>query len=536
MDGAEPGRLLAGRYRLSEIIGHGGMGVVWRALDEQLDRAVAVKELVWPRDFTAHQKEQACRRASREAQMAARLNHPNVIQIYDIVEEDGHPWIVMELLPYQSLRDIVEEKGPLTPARAARVGLGILAALRAAHAAGVVHRDIKPANILVGLDDRVVLTDFGIARAADSPTLTTAGVLIGSPSYIAPERARGGQAAAPGDLWGLGASLYTAVEGHPPFDRNGALASLTAVVTDEPDPAGHAGSLWPVISGLLRKDPDERLDAAETERMLRRVLAPPVPVPTEPTPVSAEPALAEPAPADDAPAPAGHGPWRPSGRASRLTGLVALAAIAVAAVAVALVLTRSPGHQAISPAAGTRSSASPGSHHGAGTPPPQASSSSSATASSSAGTAALPAGWYLFTNSTGFSIGVPQGWQVSHVGHYVYIRDPDNGGIFLLIDQSNQPKPNALADWQQQASAREGSYPDYHQIRLQSVSYAQAQQAADWEFTYNRNGTLVHILNRNILANAHHAYALYWSTPESDWNAYYRYFQAFAATFRPAPA
>jgi hypothetical protein len=122
--------------------------------------------------------------------------------------------------------------------------------------------------------------------------------------------------------------------------------------------------------------------------------------------------------------------------------------------------------------------------------------------------------------------------RASGAGH----RDPDNGGIFLLIDQSDKPKPNALADWQQQASAREGSYPDYHQIRLQSVSCAQAQQAADWEFTYNRDGTLVHILNRNILANAHHAYALYWSTPESDWNAYYRYFEAFAATFRPAPA
>ena len=273
MDSAEPGHLLAGRYRLSEVIGHGGMGVVWRARDELLDRDVAVKEVGWPANFTEHEKQTACRRATREAQVAARLNHHNVVRIYDIVEEDDHPWIVMELLPYRSLRDIVRDEGPLTAAQAAKVGLGILAGLRAAHAEGIAHRDVKPANILIGPEDRVVLTDFGIARAADTTTLTTAGILIGSPSYIAPERARGGQSGAPGDLWGLGASLYAAVEGHPPFEREHALATLTAVVTDDPEPAMHAGPLWPVINGLLRKNPDERLGAAETDQLLRRIAA-----------------------------------------------------------------------------------------------------------------------------------------------------------------------------------------------------------------------------------------------------------------------
>ena len=636
MNAAEPGRLLAGRYRLSAVIGHGGMGVVWRAHDEALDRDVAVKELAWPADFTAHQREQACRRATREAQTAARLNHPNVIRIYDIVEEDGHPWIVMELLPYQSLRDLVAEEGPLIPARAARVGLEILAALRAAHAAGVVHRDVKPANILVGADDRVVLTDFGIARAADSPTLTTAGVLIGSPSYIAPERARGGKSTARGDLWGLGASLYTAVEGRPPFERNGALASLTAVVADEPDPATHAGPLWPVISGLLRKNPAERLDADETERMLSALVSPPPAhrpaAPTAPFPADAEPDGAPanhapaippppappaidppaPAPANQPPAapvlaglppadspPAVSGPTEagdaqpkpaaplaadsppavpapgelipglavPAGRAAAdaapphsapapaaadgaptgpasasrgtrrrlpaLAGLAALVVVAAAAVGVALALTGSPGHQAAAPSASTRPSAHASTPASGGA---TSSPSSSVSASPGAASGALPAGWYRFTNSTGFSIGVPQGWVISHVGHYVYITDPDNGGIFLLIDQSDQPKPNPLADWQQQAAARQGGYPDYHLIRLAAVSYPQAEAAADWEFTYDRNGVLVHILNRNVLANADHAYALYWSTPEVDWTAYFHYFQSFAATFRPAPA
>src|SRR5579862_3884935 len=247
------------------------MGIVWRARDELLDRDVAVKELIWPPEFTEPEREIACRRATREAQTAARLNHQNIIRIYDIVEEDDAPWIVMELLPFRSLRDIVQDDGPFAPVRAARVGLGVLAGLRAAHAAGIVHRDVKPANILVGPDDRAVLTDFGIARAADSSTLTKAGDLVGSPAYTAPERARGERAGAPGDLWGLGASLYAAVEGRPPFHRDHALATLTAVVADEPEPATHAGPLWPVVSALLSKDPDGRPGAAEAERMLRDV-------------------------------------------------------------------------------------------------------------------------------------------------------------------------------------------------------------------------------------------------------------------------
>ena len=561
----EPSRRLDGRYRLSEVIGHGGMGVVWRARDELLDRDVAVKEVVWPANFTEHEKQTACRRATREAQVAARLNHHNVVRIYNIVEEDDHPWIVMELLPYRSLRDIVRDEGPLTPAQAAKVGLGILAGLRAAHAEGIAHRDVKPANILIGPEDRVVLTDFGIARATDTTTLTTAGILIGSPSYIAPERARGGPSGAPGDLWGLGVSLYAAVEGHPPFEREHVLAVLTAVVADDPEPATHAGPLWPVISGLLRKNPDERLGAAEADQLLRRIaaFAPAEPAASEPAsttafpvdaatealsaePVPAEPVPAEPVPAESAPAesapvgtagpaPASSGPRRSRRPRAAVLGVAALAVLAAAAIAVALVLTTSPQRQTSSPPSGSGSSPSASQHPSAGSTS-QSSSSSSATATPGTANGALPAGFYRFTNSTGFSIGVPDGWQISHVGHYVYITDPNNSGIFLLIDQSDNPKPNPLADWEQQQANRESSYPAYHLIRLESVNYPQAEKAADWEFTYDRNGVMVHILNRNILANAHHAYALYWSTPESDWSAYFRYFQAFAATFRPAPA
>src|SRR6201986_3685643 len=201
MDAMEPGRLLAGRYRLTAVIGNGGMGVVWRGHDELLGRDVAVKEMFWPPHLTEREQQVACRRATREAQMAGRLSHRNVVRVYDIVEEDGHPCIVMEHLPYKSLHDLLEEEGPLPPGQAAQIGLGVLAALAAAHAEGILHRDVKPANILVGPDGRVVPTDFGTARAPDSPTLTPDGVLLGSPSSIAPERARNGHSVAgpPGD-------------------------------------------------------------------------------------------------------------------------------------------------------------------------------------------------------------------------------------------------------------------------------------------------------------------------------------------------
>jgi eukaryotic-like serine/threonine-protein kinase len=337
MQTAGPERVVAGRYRLSAVIGRGGMGVVWQARDELLSRDVAVKEMIWPSALTDPEQRAACRRATREAQVAARLNHRNVVRIFDIVEEDGCPWIVMELLPYRSLLDVIQDEGPLAPAEAAKVGLQILAALRAAHSEGIVHRDVKPANILIGPGNRVVLTDFGIAWAADSPAVTTAGVLLGSPSYIAPERARGGHSGAPGDLWGLGASLYTAVEGHPPFERANVLASITAVVTDELAPATHAGPLWPVLSGLLRKDPDQRLDAAETERLLRDVSAAPAYVAT----------------------PAAPSPRRSQGSLAAAVGSAALVVLAAGGAAVGLGVTRSSQNQPPTSAVVTPPSAAP---------------------------------------------------------------------------------------------------------------------------------------------------------------------------------
>ena len=274
MESDGPGRLIAGRYRLGTVVGRGGMGVVWQARDELLGRDVAVKELTML-SLSAGERQAARHHAVMEARATARLSHRNVIQIFDILEEDGCPWIIMELVASRSLRDLVQQEGPLRPAQAVQLGLDVLAA----HTLGIVHRDVKPANILMA-PDRAVLVDFGIAQAAEwSADATTASMLIGSPAYIAPERARGRPSGPPADLWGLGASLYAAVEGSGPFERECAMASLTAVVADEPELAAHAGPLlWPVIMRLLRKDPDERLDAAEAERMLHLAAAADSPV------------------------------------------------------------------------------------------------------------------------------------------------------------------------------------------------------------------------------------------------------------------
>jgi hypothetical protein len=517
------------------------MGVVWRARDGLLNRDVAIKEIIWPPGMDAAERAAACQGAVREAQMAARIHHPNVVGVYDIFEEDDRPCIVMELVPYPSLRDVLNEDGPLSPAVAARIGLGVLAGLRAAHDAGVVHRDVKPANILLAPGRRVVLTDFGIAKAIDSPGSTTSGVLVGSPPYIAPERARGGQAGPAADLWGLGASLYAAVEGRPPFRRDSVLAGLTAVVADEPEPPAHAGPLEPVIGGLLRKDPATRLGIDETKQMLDRIAGEEELIPGMRYKDDGQAATRV---DDAAPPAAATGRNGPARMRPGWAALTAALAIAVITAGIALVAglphshhTASPAGPKASPTAHAPTPAPTSAGSSAPTPTQPASSPPSATQGplpGGAGSSAVPAGYYRLTDPTGFSIGVHAGWQVSHVGHYVYITDPANGGIFLLIDQSDHPQPDPLADWQQQAAARQSTYPEYHLILLQAVRYPQAEKAADWEFTYDRNGVMVRILNRNVLANAHHAYALYWSTPVSEWDAFYHFFQVFAATFEPA--
>ncbi|MFD4503389.1 serine/threonine-protein kinase [Streptomyces sp. NPDC058457] len=262
------GLLIAGRYRLADVIGSGGMGRVWRAHDEVLHRAVAIKELTAALYVSESDQSVLLARTRAEARAAARINHSAVVTVHDVLEHDGRPWIVMELVEGHSLADAVKERGRIEPREAARIGLWVLRALRAAHSAGVLHRDVKPGNVLLGRDGRVLLTDFGIAQIEGDTTITRTGEVVGSVDYLAPERVRGHDPGPSSDLWALGATLYTAVEGRSPFRRTSPLTTMQAVVEDEAGEPHAAGPLEPVITALLRKEPAQRPGPEEVEQML----------------------------------------------------------------------------------------------------------------------------------------------------------------------------------------------------------------------------------------------------------------------------
>ncbi|MDQ0376012.1 serine/threonine-protein kinase [Amycolatopsis thermophila] len=266
VDGA--GGLLAGRYRLRSRLGAGAMGVVWLALDERLERPVAVKQL-WP--GPAHSDE-ARERIMREGRIAARLRHPHAVTVHDVAEHNGLPVLVMEYLPSRSLAAVVAEQGPLEPAAVARIGAQAASALAAAHAAGIVHRDVKPGNLLVGEDGTVKIADFGISRATGDVALTQAGVVAGTPAYLAPEIARGGEPAPDSDVFSLGATLYAAVEGVPPFgEDDNSIALLHRVAAGEVAPPELAGPLAPVLMAMLRSDPAQRPGTVQVTTALQAV-------------------------------------------------------------------------------------------------------------------------------------------------------------------------------------------------------------------------------------------------------------------------
>ena len=270
---ADTGRVIAGRYRLQAPIGRGAMGVVWRARDQLLDRDVAVKEVHIAETLTDAERANAYQRTLREAKTAARLNHPAVVTVYDVCEDEGRPWIVMQLVNAQSLDQVLAASGPLSPRRAAEMARQLLSALSVAHAAGVMHRDVKPSNVLLGNDDRAVLTDFGIATFQGDPKLTQTGMVMGSPGFTAPERIRGEDASPASDLWSLGATLFAAVEGHGPFERRGgAITTMSAIINEDAPEAPTAGPLGPVIAALLRREPVDRPDASAAVRMINDVL------------------------------------------------------------------------------------------------------------------------------------------------------------------------------------------------------------------------------------------------------------------------
>jgi serine/threonine protein kinase len=266
-------RLVGGRYRLGAHLGSGGMGTVWLADDELLQRQVAVKEVRVPTGMSAPEIDRMRQRYLREARAAARLHHPGVVAVYDVLSEPERVWIVMEYISARNLAEVISEDGVLPPTRVARIGLQVLDALDSAHQAGVLHRDVKPANVLVDVErgDRAVLTDFGVASVSGDVSLTRTGQLVGSPAYFSPERLTGGDVGPASDIWSLGCTLYAAVEGKPPFLRDEQFAVITAITLDPVPNAPRAGLLAPVLAGLLDKDTHSRWNATRAKAALARV-------------------------------------------------------------------------------------------------------------------------------------------------------------------------------------------------------------------------------------------------------------------------
>ncbi|MFD1114672.1 serine/threonine-protein kinase [Sphaerisporangium aureirubrum] len=312
-------RLLADRYELVTPLGRGTMGTVWRAHDRLLDRDVAIKEIRQDSGLNKEQRAELRERMIREGRSAAKIAHPSVATVHDTIVVDGRPWIVMELVEARSLEQVIDEEGPLPPRLVAEIGLDLLGALGAAHEQGILHRDVKPGNVLLTETGRVVLTDFGIAKAEGDPNITKTGMVIGSPGYTAPERARGDHTGPESDMWSLGATLYFAVEGRPAYERRTVSETLAALMTEEAEPATQAGPLRPVLEALLHKDYTQRLTASQATSMLHTVArtpgkqAPPRPASpspsraTTPAPSSSPPANAPSRPAA-APGPARPGP------------------------------------------------------------------------------------------------------------------------------------------------------------------------------------------------------------------------------------
>ncbi|WP_086673888.1 serine/threonine-protein kinase [Amycolatopsis pretoriensis] len=260
--------MVAGRYRLRSVLGSGSMGTVWSAYDEFLHRQVAVKEMKVPPGIPSSQADELRERTLREARAIAVLSHPNVIILHDVAREDDQPFVVMELLPSRSLAHILRDHGPLTVEQAAAVGIAVASALEAAHAAGITHRDVKPGNVLVASDGRIKLTDFGIARNVSEATMTRTGIMLGSPAYIAPEVASGGAVVPAADLWGLGATLFAAVEGAPPYDADGDPLETVGKVVNGKVPKPKAGPLSDVITALMKKEPGDRITLREVRHRL----------------------------------------------------------------------------------------------------------------------------------------------------------------------------------------------------------------------------------------------------------------------------
>lgn len=555
--------MLAGRYRLGDVLGRGGMGKVWRAHDEVLHRTVAVKELTAGLYVAEADRLVLHARTQKEARAAARITHPGVVTVHDVIEYDNRPWIVMQYVDGPSLADQAKESGEVAPREAARIGLHVLSALRAAHGAGVLHRDVKPGNVLLARDGQVLLTDFGIAAIEGDSTITRTGELVGSIDYLAPERVRGGDPGPASDLWSLGATLYTAVEGTSPFRRTSPISTMQAVVTEEPPAPVNAGPLGAVITALLRKDPAERPTAAQTEQMLldamegREPRAAQAHVPTQRFPEesrygygdgsgSGTPAgppgsdgatarlpgatAASASTASDRPAPDPGPASAPVTRRARSrwrTVLVVVVAAAVLGGAAGLIAMKY-GEGSGTPAGASGGTAAGSTPSAPGTTPEPTSPASE-----------VPDGWHRVDDPAGFSLVVPKGWERQlNEGQIDYT--PDDGAHRIRI--SVDPDPDFdhpylhMENMEEQLSTR---LPGYQRIGMEKNTFRD-RPGALWEFTWNE--TKDHAGPRHGIDQMYYGgpggpeYALYLTAPQEGWEASREKFDIMLRSWRaPQP-
>lgn len=495
---ASHGDLIAGRYRVTTSLGRGGMGTVWRADDELLGRAVAMKELHIVAGLSPVEAENRRGRTLREARSVAQVRHPGVLVLHDIVQHDEQPWLVMELIDGRSLADRIMEEGPVPPAEAARIGLALLGALRAAHAAGVLHRDIKPANVLLeAATGRVVLSDFGIAQVDGQTTLTETGVFVGSPEYTAPERMDGKRTGPESDLWSLGVLLCAAVEGESPFRRDSVVGVLHAVVIDEIKVPESAGPLLPVLNGLLERDPARRLGADEAERALRGFLAEARMPTVAHTPVARESGARPPAGDPVVPAAAPARAARPRVRTALLVG-AAVAVLAVGGTG-AWVMTRDDPAGGTGTTAGggpadeardrARETASEGAaEKSSGAPGPLADDTGKGTrapddAVSEPADDPAPKGYRTVSDPAGFTMAAPTGFVRSDEPPRVFYNSPDNAFRIGVHPQPLDPS-GPLAVMRDAHASGPSDYPGYRNGSVRETTH-NGFPAAVWEFTWD---------------------------------------------------
>jgi hypothetical protein len=499
------------------------MGRVWQGKDSLLQRRVAIKEVEFPAGLSDEERRVAEARVMREARAAARLNHPNVVTVFDVVEDDGKTFIIMELIDAPSLAEVVEADGPMSPRDAARMGLEVLDALDAAHSHGIVHRDVKPANVIMG-SQGVKLSDFGIASVKGDPKITSSGMILGSPSFMAPEQASRGISGPESDLWGLGTTLYFALEGKPPFDKGQPIPTLTAVVSEDAPPMRTDGGFEELVMGLLAKEPEDRpaiaearaalaeiADAGSTSRVTTRPVVGPVTAPigeerpeSQPDPTQVPATHPEPGPREPYREPRkGFGGW-----------LIALGVAVVIALLAALVLPRLGEQEA-----GTSN------REGGGGRQQQRGGGTQQEA---------PQGWTSYTDeAVGYTIAHPSDWEIVQVNSSMTdFRDPDSS-TYLRVDWTDTPGDSPVAAWDSLEDSFAESHDDYHGLGITATTY-KGMDAATWEFDYTEGGAKLHAIDLGFVTkDRSYGFALFFQTLEQDWDSSQDIFEAFKASFEP---